>query len=114
MHDPVFDIFCEEAKEHLGALEKGFLDLEAAALPEVRRGQIDNLFRHAHSLKGDAKAIGLSSLQVAAQHLEDILDALRNTPEKVNREVINQGLAQFDIIRQAFETWQRTLGEAEA
>jgi two-component system, chemotaxis family, sensor kinase CheA len=114
MHDPVFDIFCEEAKEHLGALEKGFLDLEAAALPEARRGKIDSLFRHAHSLKGDARAIGLAALQEAAQRLEDILDALRNTPEKVNREVINQGLAQLDIIRQAFEAWQRTLGEEKA
>jgi two-component system chemotaxis sensor kinase CheA len=111
MHDPVFDIFCEEAKEHLGALEKGFLDLEAAGLPEVRRGQIDNLFRHAHSLKGDARAIGLAALQEAAQQLEDILDALRNTPEQVNGEVINRGLAQLDISRQAFETWQRALGE---
>jgi two-component system chemotaxis sensor kinase CheA len=114
MHDPVFDIFGEEAKEHLGALEKGFLDLEMAALPEVRRGQIDSLFRHAHSLKGDAKAIGLVALQEAAQHLEDILDALRDTPENVNREVINQGLAQFDIIRQAFEVWQRNLAEEKA
>src|ERR1019366_1035672 len=114
MHDPVFDIFCEEAKHHLGALEKGFLDLEAAALPEVRRGQIDNLFRHAHSLKGDARAIGLAALQEAAQRLEDVLDALRNTPEKVNRDVINQGLAQLDIIRLAFEAWQRNLGEEKA
>jgi two-component system, chemotaxis family, sensor kinase CheA len=115
MHDPVFDIFCEEAKEHLGALEKGFLDLEAAALPAAaRRDQIDRLFRHAHSLKGDARAIGLTALQEPAQQLEDILDALRNTPEEVNREVIDQGLAQLDVIRPAFETWQRTLGEEKA
>ena len=51
MYDPVFDIFCEEAKEHLGALEKGFLDLEAVALtpPEARRGEVAALLR-GHSL----------------------------------------------------------------
>lgn len=114
MHDPVFDIFCEEAKEHLGALEKGFLDLESAPTPEARRGQIDSLFRHAHSLKGDARAIGLPPLQEAAQQLEDILDSLRTNPEKVSPEVVNQGLAQLDVVRQAFEAWQRTLGEEPA
>ena len=109
MHDPVFDIFREEAREHLGALEKGFLDLETAGVPTERRDQIDALFRHAHSLKGDARAIGLAALQKAAQQLEDILDALRSTPGNVNRVVIDQGLAQLDIIRLAFDAWQRTL-----
>src|SRR5215204_2778704 len=65
MLDPVLDIFREEAREHLGALEGGFLDLEAASDPEARRSTIDTLFRHAHSLKGDARAIGLPELQVA-------------------------------------------------
>jgi len=111
MHDPVFDIFTEEAKEHLEALEKGFLDLEASATAEVRRGQIDNLFRHAHSLKGDARAIGLPALQDAGQQLEDILDGLRDNPEKVNRPVIDLGLRQFDVIRKAFEDWQRSFVE---
>ncbi|HZZ79552.1 MAG TPA: response regulator [Gemmataceae bacterium] len=109
MHDPVFDIFCEEAREHLRALEKGFLDLELAGASSARRSLIDALFRHAHSLKGDSRAVGLTILQNASQQLEDILDAVRSTPEMVNREVIDQGLAQLDKIRQAFEVWQRTV-----
>jgi len=44
------------------------------------------------------------------QQLEDILDALRNAPEEINPTVINQGLAQLDIVRKAFEKWQRSLG----
>lgn len=110
MHDPVFDIYCEEAKEHLGALEKGFLDLEAAA-PEVRRNQIDLLFRHAHSLKGDSRAIGLAGIQQDAQQLEDILEAARDHPEKIDRSAIDQGLTQLDVIRQSFENWQREIHE---
>lgn len=114
MHDPVFDIFREEAKEHLSALEKGFLDLEGADQPETKRGQIDSLFRHAHSLKGDARAIGLGALQRYAQQLEDILDDLRNAPEKVTRTVIDQGLAQLDSIRRTFEIWQQALAAEDA
>ena len=72
MRDPVFDIFCEEAREHVAALEQGFLDLEAAASVEARRPIINHVFRHVHSLKGDARAIGLSALQGASQSLEDL------------------------------------------
>ena len=106
MTESVFDIFREEAREHLSALEKGFLDLEAAQAA-ARRSLIDNLFRHAHSLKGDAKAVGLLPLKVAAQVLEDLLDALRASPEETTPERINQGLSQLDQVRAAYETWQQ-------
>ncbi len=105
MSESVIDIFREEAREHLSALEKGFLDLEAAQAA-TRRGLIDSLFRHAHSLKGDAKAVGLLPLKVAAQVLEDLLDSLRNSPDEMNPERINQGLSQLDQVRAAYETWQ--------
>ncbi|MBC7820614.1 MAG: Hpt domain-containing protein, partial [Planctomycetaceae bacterium] len=105
MSESVIDIFREEAREHLSALEKGFLDLETASAA-ARRSLIDSLFRHAHSLKGDAKAVGLLPLKEAAQILEDLLDALRAAPDETNPERINQGLSQLDQVRAAFETWQ--------
>lgn len=110
MPDPVFEIFREEARDHLAALEKGFLDLEAAQA-EARRSLIDSLFRHAHSLKSDAKVVGLGELKQAAQALEDLLDELRDAPERVERGTIDQGLARLDRVRQAFEAWQAA-GEA--
>ena len=106
MSDPIFDIFREEAREHLGALEKSFLDLDGIPAIEVRRQLIDNLFRHAHSLKSDAKVVGLTELKQAAQVLEDILDDLRESPERIGPETVTRGLAQFDIVRAAFESWQ--------
>lgn len=106
MSESVLDIFREEAREHLGALEKGFLDLETAA-DENRRSLIDNLFRHAHSLKGDARAVGVMPLKEASQVLEDVLDKLRESPEDVTSERINQGLSQLDRVRAAFEAWQQ-------
>ncbi len=109
--DPILDIFREEAREHLGALEKGFLDLESAASVDARRGLINELFRHAHSLRGDARAVGLTELHQTAQVLEDLLDHLREHPEKVGQPEIDQGLAQFDVIRRAFENWQNEAGQ---
>ncbi len=104
--DEVLDIFREEAREHLGALEKSFLDLETVEGVDARRALIDDLFRRAHSLKGDAKVVGLNDLKAEAQQLEDLLDQLRDDPENVNRETIDAGLAQFDKVRAAFEQWQ--------
>lgn len=116
MTDPVFDIFREEAREHFAALEKGFLDLESADL-QTRRPFIDSLFRHAHSLKGDARAIGVLPLQSAAQVLEDVLDAMRTNPGGINADAINKGLAQLDVVRKAYDVWQLamdSLTECEA
>ncbi len=107
MIDPVFDIFREEAREHLQGLERGFLDLEAASAPEQRPALIDALFRHAHSLKGDARAMGLNALQQAAQALENVLDDLRDKPETVEHGVIGMSLEQLDQLRQAFDAWQQ-------
>ncbi len=114
LHDPVFDIFREEAREHLGAVEKLFLDLEAASTTEDRRELIDGLFRRAHSLKGDAKVVGLDTLKQLAQQLEDALDELRTSPDTVNPTAISQGLAQFDRIREAFEAWERSSADQSA
>ncbi len=106
MSESILDIFREEAREHLSALEKGFLDLEAAVAAK-RRGLIDSLFRHAHSLKGDARAVGVLPLKAAAQVLEDLLDSLRSSPEEMTSGHINQGLSQLDHVRTAFEAWQQ-------
>lgn len=106
MSDEVLDIFREEAREHLSALEKSFLDLETAGTVESRRDLIDNAFRHAHSLKSDAKVVGLPELKQAAQELEDILDQLRDDPESVDKPAIDRGLSQFDRVRGSYENWQ--------
>ena len=85
MNEAVLNIFREEARERLAALEQRFLDLESADTADARRPIIDELFRHAHSLKGDAKAVGLPELQTAAQVLEDHLDSLREAPESIDK-----------------------------
>ncbi len=111
MADPIFDIFREEARDHLGALERGFLDLETADDVDARRTLIDGLFRHAHSLKSDAKVVGLGDLKQAAQTLEDVLDDLRDHPDHIRRESIDLGLSRFDQVRQAFEQWRIAEGK---
>lgn len=113
MFDEVFEIFREEAREHLGALEKAFLDLEATNDLETRKGLIDNAFRHAHSMKSDAKVVGLPDLKEAAQVLEDILDELRENPESIDRAAIDRSLSQFDTLRAIYDSSQEGPAEAD-
>jgi two-component system chemotaxis sensor kinase CheA len=114
MNETVLNIFREEACERLAALEQRFLDLESVDSADARSPIIDELFRHAHSLKGDAKAVGLPELQVAAQELEDHLDGLREAPESIDRDSIDRGLAGLDAVRRTFEQWQEESAIADS
>ena len=86
--DEILNLFREESREHLAALETSLLDLESEDQAGSRRGIIDNVFRHAHSIKGSARAVGLTELQDFAQKLEDTLDELREDPQSVTKEAI--------------------------
>lgn len=114
MVDPIFIIFQEEAREHLRSLEQGFLDLETTADIQQRRAIIDAIFRHAHTLKGDARVIGLEQLQDSAQHLEELLEQFRSDPAQLDEAAINEGLARLDRVRLDFERWQAEWDPATA
>ena len=91
MEDEILDLFREESQDHLTALESVLLDLELADDPSSRRGMIDNAFRHAHSIKGSSRAVGLVQLQDLGQVLEDTLDDLREHPQTATPRNHRQG-----------------------
>ncbi len=111
--DEILELFREEAREHLIALESSLLDLESADDPGSRRGMIDNVFRHAHSIKGSARAVGLLALQNLGQTLEDTLDELREDPESATKATIHKALSEFDALRGAYKRWDEG-GETDA
>ena len=54
---------------------------EPAREEGVFRKKLDTLFRQAHSVKGEAAASGLSSIESRAHAFEDDLKALREKPD---------------------------------
>jgi len=115
MHDPIFNIFREETREHLKQLEQGFLELDTDANLTERARIVAKLFRHAHNLKGDARALDLDGQQQAATQLEETLEQLRDDPAAIDAESIEKGLSEFDLLQQEFEQWESTfLTEASA
>jgi len=55
--------FSVEAEEHLQAMNRHLLALEAGSTLEARRQLIAEIFRAAHSLKGAARAVSLPEVE---------------------------------------------------
>ncbi|MCY7272771.1 MAG: Hpt domain-containing protein, partial [Phormidesmis sp. CAN_BIN44] len=73
----IMGYFIEEAKDHLNTIEQGLLNLQGTiADPEM----VNEVFRAAHSVKGGAAMLGLSSIQQTSHRLEDFFKILKDTP----------------------------------
>ncbi len=70
----VFVAFLDGSRERL---ERSAQILEQGKKAVLTSAQIDELFRHAHTLKGEARAFDLSELEASAAALEQDLDKLR-------------------------------------
>ncbi|MFS8902947.1 response regulator [Synechococcus sp. H60.4] len=71
----ILSYFIEEARDHLATIEQGLLSLrDSVSDPEL----INELFRAAHSIKGGAAMLGLTSIQQTAHRLEDFFNVFRS------------------------------------
>lgn len=87
-------LFVTEATEHLESLGRDLVALEKSPGREV----VDSMFRHAHSVKGMASSMGLEPIAVLAHRVEDLVDAVRSEPAKLDRELVDLLLAAADLM----------------
>ncbi len=80
------EIFIEETKEHLQAMNDQILILEKE--PD-NADCINEIFRAAHSLKGMAGTMGFKSMQHLTHTMEDVFSEVRNGKIKVTAEMID-------------------------
>ncbi len=106
----VLGFFIEGAREHLDTIERGLLNLQAAlADPE----QVNELFRAAHSVKGDAAMLSLNSIHKVAHRLEDCFKLLQEAPVRVDQQVESLFLRGFDTLHELVEKLQGPNGLPE-
>jgi len=89
-------LFRDEADEHLRLLESGLLHLEG------ERGDADTLeevLREAHSLKGAARMLGLSDVELLSHALEDRLRSATHGTEPLTEDACDRLLAGVDALR---------------
>lgn len=71
--------FRAELAEHVQTMNAGLLALEQGTVTgEQRQTVLEDIFRAAHSLKGAARAMGVTMVEQLAHALESVLDDLQN------------------------------------
>jgi two-component system chemotaxis sensor kinase CheA len=80
------DMFIEEAREHLQAINHHLLEFEKA--PD-NIGIVNEIFRSAHTLKGMAATMGYEDLASLTHEMENVLDLIRNHKLQANSDIID-------------------------
>jgi len=80
-------LFKAESAEHLARLDDGLLRLEKTPADQAL---LEEVFRESHSLKGAARMLGLTKIEITAHGLETILNTARKgeaplTPDAIER-----------------------------
>lgn len=91
------DMFIEEAKEHLQAINSNLLLLEN----EPENIQIVNeIFRSAHTLKGMAATMGFEDMASLTHESENVLDLIRNQKLRVTSDIMDVMFQSVDLLEQ--------------
>lgn len=94
--ETIVGYFIEEAKEHLGTLERGLMNLAATVDDQE---EVNELFRAAHSIKGGAGMLNFGPIQKTAHHLEDAFKILQENTVNVDSKLESLFLGGFDVLQ---------------
>ena len=93
-----------EAAEHVQTLSSGLIGLERAT-PGEQLKVIETVFREAHSLKGAARAVGLTEIESICQSVESVFSALKHAQLVLSP-------AHVDLLHDAVDTVGKLLQAA--
>ncbi|MBN3950573.1 MAG: response regulator [Nostoc sp. NMS7] len=106
----ILGYFIEEARDHLNTIEQGLLNLESTLNdPEM----ISEVFRAAHSIKGGAAMLGLTSIQHTSHRLEDCFKILKDNPVKIDEKLESLFLGVSDTLKALLEQLSAPYGLSE-
>src|SRR5258708_37492382 len=94
--EKIFAEFVVESEEGLQRMEETLL---AAETDPDNASLLDELFRIAHTIKGNASLLEFSDLSGFAHAVEDLLEALRSRHVTLTRELVSLLLAGVDAFR---------------
>lgn len=94
--DLLLQTYLVETPDNLATLEEALLALER--MPDDSE-TLQQIFRLAHSIKGDSAIVGLGAAADVAHVLEDVLDALRQHAIQLDHELTTLLLNTIDTLR---------------
>ncbi|KHE71276.1 chemotaxis protein CheA [Halobacillus sp. BBL2006] len=84
--NPYLEVFIDESKEHLQAINDNLLELEKNPKDLTI---VSEIFRSAHTLKGMSATMGYQDLSNLTHIMENVLDGVRNEKINVDGEMID-------------------------
>ncbi len=107
VRERLLNSFRAELKDHIQTMTDGLLALEQQTVAgDARQETLDQVFRAAHSLKGAARAIGVTMVEQLAHALEDILDALRRAAIEPSADLYTICYQALDAIQEVHAAYE--------
>jgi two-component system chemotaxis sensor kinase CheA len=94
--DELRDLFNTASEEHLQKLDDGLLHLEKYPDDEAR---LEELLRETHSLKGDARMLGVRDVETLTHQLEHILEGVKRGETQLVSAICDRLYQGLDAIR---------------
>ncbi len=108
----IISSFRAELKEHVQTLNDGLLAMEQNQIPAGEREErMATIFRAAHSLKGAARAVGVSAIEQIAHALEDVLGNLQKETLTASAAMFTacyKAIDAIEIVETAYEAGETT------
>ncbi len=100
----VVELTSEEMSESFQSETLDLLAQVEAQLLELEKGPndrniVDRIFRHVHTIKGNAGFLGFDAIERVCANLEDVLDSLRNDSRAASQKIITGLLRTVDALR---------------
>ena len=96
--DETLQMYLEESLEHLADIENDFLAIEKAGA-DIDEDLVNKVYRAAHSIKGGAGFMGLTTIKNLTHEMENILGKIRSRELIPTTEIINTLLEASDALR---------------
>ncbi len=104
--DETLQMYIEESLDHLGDIESDLLTIEEAGA-NIDLDLVNNVFRAAHSIKGGAGFMGLTTIKDLSHHLENVLGLIRTKeliPDSGKVSVLLKGFDELETLLNNIET----------
>lgn len=104
--DETLQMYIEESLDHLGDIESDLLSIEESG-ENIDLDLVNNVFRAAHSVKGGAGFMGLTTIKDLAHHLENVLGLIRTqelVPDSNRISVLLKGFDELENLLNNIDT----------
>ncbi len=104
--DETLQMYIEESLDHLGDIESDLLAIEEAGA-NIDIDLVNNVFRAAHSVKGGAGFMGLTTIKDLAHNLENVLGLVRNkelVPDSGKISILLKGFDKLETLLNNIES----------